>query len=233
MNWNRIGRMLILAVGAVSFLAACGLGSVPFVAQVQPSATLRPTRAPRATFTPRPAATDTLVPTDAPTDTPAPTDAPTQPPPTKKPTARPVAARPTSPPAPPQPTPIPATAAPQYPYKASIVTCQHAGNAYIKGSVCSDRQCNSKLSGMKVVMSDSPFGTPLDRVQTDASGEFTFVRNGSGPVANETWYIWVVNNQDQPLSDAGGPVPLNMGNAADDMINKCPNTAAFISFYKP
>lgn len=87
---------------------------------------------------------------------------------------------------------------------------------------------------MNVVMSDAPHGTILDKVKTDTYGEFTFVRNGSGPVGKpENWYFWVVNGQDQPMSDAGGPVPLDQGNNADDMINKCPNTAAFINFFKP
>lgn len=86
---------------------------------------------------------------------------------------------------------------------------------------------------MNVVMSDAPGGTILDKVKTDTYGEFTFVRNGTGPVANEKWYFWVVDGQNNPLSDAGGPVHLDMGHNEDDLINKCPNTAAYINFFKP
>ncbi len=236
MNWNRIVKMLILALGALAILLACSASGIPLISQVQPSATPRPTRVPRATFTPRPAATDTPEPspTEEPTETLEPTEAPPTEEPTAVPTRRP--AQPTNPPAPPPPTNPPApppTQAPQYPFEASIVTCTHAGNAYIKGSVCSDRTCGTKLSGMTVVMSDAPFGAILDKVKTDPSGDFTFVRNGDGPVNDESWYIWVVNNEDQPQSNAGGPVHLDMGHDEDDLINKCPNTAAFISFFKP
>jgi hypothetical protein len=235
MKYKRIVLMLMLSIAALAITLACSVSaSVPFIAQAQPTATKRATRTPRATFTPRPAATEipTLAPTETPTEVP-PTLEPTKAPPT----ARPVTVRPTARPKPtnpPEPTAPPATPAPQYPYKASIVTCTHAGNAYIKGSVCSDNKCNAKLSGMTVVMSDAPFGTILDKVKTDVSGDFTFTRNGSGPVGKpENWYIWVVNGQDQPLSDAGGPVPLDQGHDSDELINKCPNTAAFISFFKP
>ncbi|MDL1895925.1 hypothetical protein FBQ82_06600 [Anaerolineae bacterium CFX7] len=238
MKLKRIVSMLILCAAALAVSLACSVSTnLPFVSKAEPTSTRRPTRVARATFTPLPAATEipTLEPTEEPTQPPEPTqEPPTQAPPTKKPAVK--ATKPPQPTAPPQPTPPPqpaATEAPKYPYKASIVTCTHAGNAYIKGSVCNDNKCNSKLSGMIVVMSDAPHGTILDKVKTDVSGDFTFTRSGSGPVNNESWYFWVVNAQDQPLSDAGGPVQLDMGHNEDNLINKCPNTAAFISFFKP
>lgn len=236
MNWNRIGKMLMLSIAAFAVMLACSGASIPLISKAEPTATKRPTRAARATFTPRPAATETPEPppTEEPTDVPEPTQEPPTdvPEPTAKPKPRPV--QPTNPPPPPaEPTAIPPTQAPQYPFQASIVTCTHAGNAYIKGSVCNDRSCGAKLSGMTVVMSDAPFGTILDKVKTDPSGDFTFTRSGDGPVNNETWYFWVVNNQDVPQSNAGGPVHLDMGHNEDDKVNACPNTAAFISFFKP
>lgn len=240
MKSKRIVWMLLFSVAVLAASLACSVSTnLPFVSQAEPTATRRATRVARATFTPLPQATEipTLEPTEEPTE--APTLEPTEEPPTPVPATKKPAPKATKPPAPPpaQPTNPPepaATEAPKFPYKASIVTCTHAGNAYIKGSVCSDNKCQAKLSGMIVVMSDAPHGTILDKVKTDVSGDFTFTRNGGGPVGNpENWYFWVVNAQDQPLSDAGGPVPLDQGHNSDDLINKCPNTAAFISFYKP
>lgn len=236
MKLKRTVSMTLLCAAALAVSLACSVSTnLPFASQAAPTSTRRSTRVARATFTPLPEATEipTLEPTEEPTEAP-PTEEPTEAPPTKKPAVK--ATKPPQPTAPPQPTvpPPPAvTEAPKFPYKASIVTCTHAGNAYIKGSVCNDNKCNAKMSGMIVVMSDAPHGTILDKVKTDVSGDFTFTRSGSGPVKDETWYFWVVNGQDQPLSDAGGPVHLDMGHNEDDLINKCPNTAAFISFFKP
>ena len=85
---------------------------------------------------------------------------------------------------------------------------------------------------MILVMSDAPNGAILDKVKTDVSGDFTFTRSGDGPAPGR-WFIWVVNAQDQPLSDAGGPIELSMGDNSDANVNKCPNTSAFVSFFKP
>lgn len=239
MKFQRIALMLMLSVAALAVMLACSVSAnVPFISQAQPTATKRATREPRATFTPRPKATEipTQEPTEEPTEVPPTEEPPTAVPATKKPvtvkpTAKPQAPPPAQPTTPPKPQP---TAAPQFPYKASVVTCTHAGNAYVKGAVCNDRTCNNKVSGMTVVMSDAPNGTILDKVTTDTYGEFTFVRDGSRPVGKpESWYFWVVNKQDQALSDAGGPVQLDQGHNSDDLINKCPNTSAFINFFKP
>lgn len=236
MNWKRILGMLVLLCVALFVFLACSLSSVPLISQVQPTATKRATRTPRPTFTPRPAPTETvepepvaqIEPTVEPTEAPPPTEPPA---PTKRPTQRPQP-RPTQPPPPTQPPAPPPTEPPKFPYKASIVTCTHAGNAYIKGSVCNDRNCHSKLSGIRVVLSDAPYGTIYDRVKTDALGDYTFTLSGNGPRPG-TFYVWVVNNNDQPLSDVGGPIQLDMGHNQDDLINKCPNTSAFVSFFKP
>jgi hypothetical protein len=232
-KWKRIVSMLILSIAAFAVLMACTLSGVPFLSQAEPTATRRATRVARATFTPRPASTDTPIPEPTEEPTQEPTEAPTDiPEPTARPTRRPVTVAPPPPTAVPQPTGVPATEAPKFPFKASIVTCQHAGNAYIKGSVCNDNKCQAKLSGMTVVMSDAPFGTILDKVKTDVSGDYTFTRNSNGPEPGN-WYVWVVNNQDQPQSDASPLIQLDMGHNSDDLINKCPNTSAFVSFYKP
>lgn len=236
MKLKRIVPMLMFCAAALAVSLACSVSTnLPFVSQAEPTSTRRSTRVARATFTPLPKATDvpTLEPTQEPTQAPPTEEPPTPVPATKKPavkaTAKPQPTSPPQPTAPPQPAP---TEAPKFPYKASIVTCTHAGNAYIKGSVCNDNKCNAKLSGMIVVMSDGPNGAILDKVKTDVSGDYTFTRSGNGPAPGR-WYVWVVNAQDQALSDAGGPIELSMGDNSDANINKCPNTSAYVSFYKP
>lgn len=232
MKWKRIASMLTLSVAALAVLMACSLSGVPFASQVEPTVTRRATRVARATFTPRPPPTDTPEPSPTEEPTLEPTEEPPTPEPvvpTKKPAPKPTQVPPTNPP---EPTGVPPTQAPQFPFKASIVTCTHAGNAYIKGSVCNDNKCQAKLSGMTVVMSDAPFGTILDKVKTDVSGDYTFTRSGDGP-APGNWYVWVVNGQDQPQSDASAVIQLDIGHNSDDLINKCPNTSAFVSFFKP
>jgi hypothetical protein len=96
--------------------------------------------------------------------------------------------------------------------------------------VCNDRNCGDKLSGINVVLSDSPTGTELVKVQTDPNGEYTFVLNGSGPQPGN-WYAWVVSSQDQRISTVSPVIPLGPGNEND--VNACPNTAAFLDFFRP
>lgn len=102
--------IVLLALSAM-VLGSAGCGSVPFIAQSNPTATS--TRTPRPTFTPRPARptaapteTEALEPTEEPTQEIPPTQEPTDepPPPTARPTRRPATkAPPTQPPAPPKP----------------------------------------------------------------------------------------------------------------------------------
>lgn len=235
MNWNRIVSMLLLSIAAFAVLMACSISGVPLVSQAEPTATKRATRVARATFTPRPAATETDIPepTDEPTDIP-PTEAPTEAPATKAPTRRPVTAAPkaTNPPAPPAATqPPPATTNP-YKYQASIVSCTHAGNAYIKGKVYADKTRTSGLAGQKVIMSDAPDGLVLDSFVTEVDGTYTFTRSGNGPNPGN-WYIWLVKSDGSRNSTVSAVIPLDMGHNDDNNINTCPNTSAYVDFFLP
>lgn len=235
MNWKRIVSMLLLAIAAFAVLMACSISGVPFVSQAEPTATKRATRAVRATFTPRPAATetDTPEPTDEPTeipptDVPAPTDEPAA---TAAPTRRPVTAVPksTNPPAPTKP-PAPTTS--PFKYQASIVSCTHAGQAFIKGRVFSDKARTSGLAGIKVVLSDAPDGAKLVEDTTTDDGTYTFILNGSGPQVGN-WYMWVVKSDGTRNSTVSALIPLDLGHDDDATIHTCPNTAAFVDFFLP
>lgn len=235
MKLNRITWMLLFCVAALAVTLACSISGVPLVSQAEPTATRRATRVARATFTPRPAATETDIPapTDEPTEVP-PTDEPTEEPATDVPTRRPVTVAPkaTNPPPPPAATEPPPPTTNPYKYQASIVSCTHAGNAYIKGKVYADKTRTSGLAGIKVIMSDAPDGLVLDSVTTTVDGTYTFTRSGDGPNPGN-WYLWVVKSDGSRNSTVSSVIPLDLGHNDDANINTCPNTAAFVDFFLP
>jgi hypothetical protein len=224
MNWNRIGKMLMLGIAALGVTLACSIGSVPFVSQAEPTATRRPTRTARPTFTPRPLETDTPQPTDTPevTDTPPPTVEPTNPPATKKPTSRPVTVKPTNPPAP-QPTPLPPPTTNPYKYTYFSQKCEHSGGTHIFITVYSNyKDPNSLIGGVRVVASYAPDAAPLgDTVGvTNEYGLFDYVLSPDGaPPRIGTYYAWVVDSTNKRISDVSAPININGKN--EDAPDTC------------
>ncbi len=231
MNNKRLAVWLLAA--AVSFtLLACGIGSVPFISQAQPTATKRATRPSRPTFTPRPADTDTPEPspTEEPTEEPTqepPTPVPVTQAPTRRPTARPAA--PTQPPAP-QPTAPPA--ATTNPFKYSFfpascntddpaicnvqngVKCEHSGGHHVDVLVYANfKDPGSALAGVKVRYSFSPGGPLIDPDEvTDGGGKAskTFSTVTDSPKKGiVTYYVWLIDNSGNPISPYSPPIPIN------------------------
>ncbi len=229
MKFQRIVVMLMLSLAALAISLACSVNaSIPFVSQAAPSATKRATRVARATFTPRPAATETDVPepTEEPTDVPEPTAEPTEVPPTPKPaTAKPTAKpKPTDPP---RPTDPPQPTKSQYKYSFIKSDCAHSGGTHIFVTVYADyKNPNSQLSGIRVVASyapDSPaFGDQVGVTKVDGSFDYVMAEPG---VWTGTAYAWVVDKDNNRISEIGGPVQLN-DKGPDD-----PTTCHHAKFY--
>jgi hypothetical protein len=234
MSLKRIGFMLMLMSAVLGVLLACGLSSVPFISQAEPTATRRPTRVVRPTFTPRPAPTDTAEPepTEEPTEelpTEEPTERPTRAPtraPTRRPTARPVQpTNPPEPPPPPEPTKSP------FAWKFANVTCEHSGGTYIHIRAYSDRNNpNSTLAGIRTRLSwasgDGEIGTEETR---PGDGYSTFVLSGDGqPAATGTYFAWIVDKDGNRLSEVSAPINITGGKP--DAAGTC--WKAFVNFVR-
>lgn len=224
--------MLLFSTAALFVIMACGIGPLSFGSQAEPTATRRATRVARATFTPRPESTETPIP--EPTDEPQPTEEP-QPTDAPPPTAVPVTEAPPPTRAPAKPTdvpPPPATPVPQptaNPYRYGFVrhTCEHSGGSHVFVVVFSDyTNPNSQLAGARVIASyapDSPaFGDTVG--ETDGEGKFDYVMAEPG-LWTGTVYAWVVNSNNERISEIGGPVELN------DLGPDDPGTCHVVKFY--
>jgi hypothetical protein len=237
MSLNRIVKMLMLCSAALALALACAPG-IPLVAQVEPTATRRATRAPRATFTPRPVETDTPIPepTEEPTEEPQPTEVPPtdEPPPTVVPTR--AATRPPQPTAPPAPQPTqppPATVAPQFPWRYVNMECLHSGGVTIfvraYGNV---NDPNSNVPGISVRASYAPDGPPIteeDRKTQPDSGRADFTLSVPGvPPVTGTFYVWIVNNDGQRQSDISPPININ--GKSEDAPDTC--WQAYVNFVR-
>lgn len=218
MSLKRIVFMLMLMFAVLGVLLACGLSSVPFISQVEPTATRRATRVVRPTFTPRPLPTDTEEPppTEEPIQEP-PTEEPTQVPPTKAPTRRPTArpVQPTKPPQPPPPPPPPTEPPkPSFPWKFANITCEHSGGTYIHIRAYSDRNNpNSTLAGIRTRLSwasgEGEIGTEETR---PGDGYSTFVLSGDGqPAATGTYFAWIVDKDGNRLSEVSAAINITGG----------------------
>jgi hypothetical protein len=234
-KWKRIISMLIFSTVALGVILACGVGSVPFLSQAEPTPTRRATRVARATFTPRPenTATPEPSPTEESSPTAEPTEAPTDVPVTVPPPTRPPAPAPTQPPAPPpQPTQPPAPPQPTAnPYRYGFVrhTCEHSGGVYVFVVVFSDyRNPSSQLAGARVIASyapDSPaFGDEVGVTNADGAFQYTMSVDGAPPWTGDV-YAWVVDANNQRISPVAGPVHLN-GKHQDE-----PDTCWIAKFY--
>ncbi len=193
-----------------------------FLIFLNPQIALNPFKPPRATptlvaglpatwtptITGTPTSTPTVTFTPIPTDTPLPTTTFT---PTKRPTAtrRPATAVPL-----PQPTPI--RIVNQYPYRPVLQKCEHSGGTFVKGTVWIGSQPQFDVH---VRISWTPNGSSVasDAItgsRADGSTSYTFVlkENGSFGPTPATWFVWIIDNNGNPVSDpsAGRIVTNNL-----------------------
>lgn len=206
MHLNRWAAWLSLALLLfIGGLACETTDRVLSVAQAKTEAPTR-TRTPRPTFTAVPSATATSIPTDTPL--PIPTRTATRRPLTPKPpTPKPPPTAPPAPAASPQPT------TPTWQFSVAGVSCEHAGQYYIKGSVYADK--NDPGSGMPGVLV-AIGGSGGDQFQpantTDGNGDYTYILSlppDPGSQDGKTYYVWVVDSSGKRLSPIGGPIAMN------------------------
>lgn len=219
--------MLILCIGAFTVLMACDLSGVPLVSQAQPTATARATTRTRATFTPRPKVTNTPLATateqatETPTDEPVTSEpaTPTKKPVTVKPTVRPA----TKVPPPPAATPIPPATKNPYQYSFIKSTCEHSGGVHIFIVVFANyKDPGSQVAGRRVIASyapDSPaFGDTVGVTNEEGLFDYVMSPDGAAPWTG-TVYAWVVDANNNRISQIGGPVQLNGKN--EDAPDTC------------
>ncbi len=215
-----------LALGVLLFASALACRTADVLVAQQPTAVS--TRTPHPTFTPLPPDTDTPVPTvpPPPTETTAPAV------PTKRATSRPVArATPKPPPtAIPKPAAPAPTPAPSYAYATTNLSCEHAGNQYIKGKVydSSDPSANG-VPGLMMAMGGAGgdrYGNPIPNFD-DGTYTFTLTAPGQG-AGNGTYYIWIVDGSGNRISDMGGPININ--NKGADVPGSC--WAGHVDFWR-
>ncbi len=209
-----------LALAAIMMLGALACDAGTFVSLV---AEPTPTRTPRPTFTPIPTITNTPQPTR--TNTPIPTVAPT-----KTATRRPATKVPTKPPTPkPAATAVPQPVLSQFEFHVNPVSCSHAGNTYIKGTVYLDKNDPNQRYAQAIVVMGAPDGSTAytDPIKTNDNGEYTFTLTENGPRPGN-WGVWLVKPDMTRKSDIGGPITTN--NLGADNPASC--WAASVDFWK-
>lgn len=206
MQFNRWAAWLSLAL--LLFVGGLACETTDRVLSVAQANTATPTRTPtrRPTFTVVPTSTNTPIP---PTNTPLPTA-------TRTATRRPPTATPKPPTPRPQATTPPQPTTPRYQYSAAGSGCEHSGSSWIKGSVYADKNDpNSGMPGVKVVFGGSAGDAYAKPELTGGDGVFAFTLTADTDhrAAPGTYYVWIVDESGNRISEMAGPIRIEGGSS--------------------